>query len=387
MATSIDIPIYGDGAVLPISGNTPFGYYDNDPIFQTEGPKFAYYSALRLGHPVARVELQDPQFYMCLEEAITTYGKELYEYKIRENYISMEGNSTEITLNNAVITPSLGTIIRIADTYGSEAGVGGTTPYYTGSIALTPNQQDYDLDSWASSSLGITTPHDLEIKRVFYEAPPAIVRFFDPYAGTGTGLQGLMEAFGFGQYSPGINFMLMPINYDVLTIQAIEFNDQIRKSAFSFNIVNNHLRIFPIPTFNHNLQLIFIKKSERNSVIYSNDTGSISNISNVPYLNPVYSQLNSIAKRWIFEYGGALCAEVLGRVRGKYTTIPVPGDGVQLNGESLITNAMQQKQNLIDQLRATLEDTSRTKQLEKKTSESEMIGKTLSGIPMAIFIG
>lgn len=387
MATSVDVPIYGDAPIILVSGSTPFGYYDNDPVFQAEAPRFAYYAALRLGYPVMRVELQDVNFFSSLEEAITTYGKELYEYKIRENYISMEGTSNTVSLNNAVITPSLGTVIRIADTYGSEAGVGGTTPYYTGSIPLIPSQQLYDLNAWASSSLGITTPHDVEVKRVFYEAPPAIVRFFDPYAGTGTGLQSLMEAFGFGQFSPGINFMLMPINFDVLTIQAIEFNDQIRKSAYSFNIVNNQLRIFPIPTFNCNLQLVYIKKSERNSVIYSNDSSSISNISNVPYNNPNYSQLNSIAKRWIFEYGAILCAETLGRVRGKYQAVPIPGDNVTLNGESLITNASQEKQKMIDQLRLTLEDTSRTSQLAKKNQETEAIGKTLGGAPIAIYIG
>jgi hypothetical protein len=108
---------------------------------------------------------------------------------------------------------------------------------------LRAGEQKYDLNAWASSS-GVVLPGDqIDIKRIFYEAPPAIVRYFDPYAGTGTGLQSLMETFGFGQFSPGINFMLMPVYFDVLKIQAIEFNDQIRKSAYTFEIQNNQLKI------------------------------------------------------------------------------------------------------------------------------------------------
>jgi hypothetical protein len=388
MATSIDIPVYNDSdPVLPISGNTPWGFYDSDPIFQAEGPKFVIYSSRKLGYPIEQLELQYVNFYQAFEEAVSEYGKELYDYKIRENYISMEGNPTDVNLNNAVITPSLGTVIRIADTYGSEFGVGGTTPYYTASLPLFANQQFYDLNGWASSSLGITRG-DLEVKRIFFEAPPAIVRFFDPYAGTGAGLQSLMETFGFGQFSPGINFMLMPIEYDVLTIQAIEFNDQIRKSAFSFNIVDNQLRIFPIPTFNHNLQLIYAKKSERNSVVYSNTTGSVSNISNVPYTPIDYSTLNYPAKQWIFQYAACLVQCILGRNRQKYNDqIPGLKDQWSLNGSPLIAAATEEMQKLIDQLRANLEEASRTNQLQKKNTEAELIGKTLNNIPMPIYIG
>ena len=388
MATTINIPLYNDSdPVLPISGNTPFGFYDNDPKFQQDGPRFVIYSSRKLGWPVEQLEIQYVNFYQSFEEAINTYSKELYEYKIRENYISMEGNSTNVNLNDAVITPSLGTIIRIAATYGAEFGIGGTTPNYTGSFPLIENQQVYDLNAISSASWGVTAG-DLEVTRVFYEAPPAIVRFFDPYAGTGAGLQNLMNAFGFGNMSPGITFTLMPINFDVLTIQAIELNDQIRRSGFSFNIVNNQLRIFPIPTFNSAMQVNYIKKSERNSVVYSNGTGSVSNISNVPYTNVTYSTLNGPAIQWIFQYAAALLQQVLGRNREKYNnSIPIPGETITLNGTNLISTAEVTLKDLIDQLRDTLNDTSRTIQLQKKNTEADLIGKTLTAIPMAIYIG
>lgn len=387
MATSIDIPIYDESqAVMPVSGNTPFGFYDLDPAFQSDAPRFVRAAASRLGYGVTNIELQYRHFYQALEEAVTTYGKELYEYKIRENYMSLEGSDATTVINNAVIVPSLGTIIRLADTYGSEAGVGGTTPYYSASVPLINNQQVYDLNWYASASWGVSGA--IEVKKVLYQQPPAIVRFFDPYAGTGAGLQSLMETFGFGQFSPGINFMLMPISYDVGTIQAIEFNDMIRKSNFSFNIVNNKLRIFPKPTFDGILWLTYIKVSERNSSVYSNTSGSVSNISNVPYVNVQYSLLNAPAKQWIYEYGYALCQEILGRVRQKFNdSFPSLEDTVGLNGTALITEASTWKKELIDQLRDTLNASSRTNQLQLQSQQNDAIRNVLTGVPLPIFVG
>lgn len=387
MATSVIIPIYDDSIPpIPISGSTAWGYYDNDPQFQADGPRFIVFAARKLGHPITEIELQDKNFYQCLEEAVTTYAAELYEYKIRDNYLSLEGNSTGSQLNNALITPSLGTIIRISETYGSEAGVGGTTRYYTGSIDLKYGQQNYDLDAWASQSLGLGS-NEIEIKKVFYEASPAIVRYFDPYAGTGTGIMSLMQTFGFGQYSPGVNFMLMPVYFDILKIQAIEFNDQIRKSAFSFQIIDNQLKIFPIPTIERPLQFTYIIKSERNSVIQNTNGGLITNPSNVPFNTITYSTINGPGKRWIFEYAAALCKEVMGLNRGKYTTVPIPGAETTLNGDRLIADAREEKRFLIEQLRAYLDDTSRQKQLERKKMETDMTRDTLGNIPMVIYIG
>lgn len=387
MAGQVEIPYY-DASVplLPVSGNTPFGYYDNDPIFVSDAQKFVRFAARRLGYPIMEIELQDINFYAALEDAVSVYGKELYEYKIRENYLSIEGNTTGSTLNNTLIQPSFGSIIRVAKDYGSEVGSGGNVPYYTGSINMTANQQNYDLDAWASQSLNLAAGDRIEVKKVFYEAPPAIIRYFDPYAGTGTGLQSLMETFGFGQFSPGINFMLMPVYFDVLKIQAIEFNDQIRKSAYSFELVNNKLRILPIPTFDRPLFFTYIKISERDSVSKNNSQNLVTNISNVPFLNPVYSQINAVFRKWIFDYAISIVKETLGNIRATYQNIPIPGSETTLNGQTLIDQASNEKQTLIEQLRATLDDTSRQKQMEKRAMEAEQLKLTLNNFPMPIYI-
>ena len=298
MANAVIWP--GSSSFFP--GDTPFGFYDYEYQFQTDADKVADFCARRLGFPISNVELQPSHFYTAFEEAITAYGNEVYAYKVRQDYLDVEGASTGSNLNNALIQPNMASIIRMSQQYGEEAGVGGNLTWYTGSIDTTANQQDYDMNAWAAASASLDTGDSIEIKRVFYQAPPAIVRYFHPYAGTGTGMMNLLDTFGWGNYSPAINFLLMPINYDLQKIQAIEFNDQIRKSQFSFELRNNQLRMFPIPTVSGGkLFFEYIKNSERqNPVGSSGVSGPVTNVSNVPYANPTYAQINSIGRQWIF---------------------------------------------------------------------------------------
>jgi hypothetical protein len=379
-------PIWpGSSSFFP--GDTPFGFYDNDTDFQIDADKVAIFVARRLGYPLVDVELQDINFYSAFEEAITIYGNEVYAYQVAQNYLSLEGAPTGSNLNNTLTRPNLGTIVRISEQYGVEAGVGGSVTWRTGSLDLKRNVQKYNLNEWAVSQS--IDAGNLEIKRVFYESVPPIIRYFDPYAGTGTDVQGLLQAFGFGSYSPGINFLLMPINYDLQKIQAIEFNDQIRKSNYSFEVINNQLRIFPIPFSDQKLFFEYILKSDRNSPIVSGSMGQgkITNVSNVPYTNPTYSYINSIGRQWIFEYTLALCKEMLGYIRGKYSTVPIPNSEVTLNHGDLITAATAEKTSLIERLRAYLDETSRSKLLEKRAQESDNLQKELSNVPYTIYVG
>jgi hypothetical protein len=378
-----------NGSSTFAAGQTPFGFYDSDPEFQTEADKVAKFCATRLGYPLMDVELQSGSFYACFEEAITTYGNEVYQAQAVQNYIALEGGDTSTTLNDAVITPSLQNIITIAAGYGTEAGVGGTVTRYSGSIDVSPNQQVYDLNEWTTNE-GIQGR--IEITKVFYEAPPAILRYFDPYAGTGTGIQSLMDAFDFGSYSPGVNFLLMPASYDILKVQAIEFNDQIRRSGYSFEVVNNHLKLFPVPKNTGKIWFEYYKVKEKQSLDNSANTpggvgGSISNISNVPYENPTYASINSIGRQWVYRYTLALAKELLAYVRGKYTTVPIPGSEATLNQQDLLADARTEKAALVENLRAILENTSKLAQLERKAGEGNFLQDTLKQVPMVIFVG
>jgi hypothetical protein len=328
--------------------------------------------------------LQDISFYTAFEEAITTYGNEVYAYQIRDNQFDLIGVSTGTSLNNAIITPSFQSVIRLSKQYGAEAGSGGNITYYKGSIPLSASVQDYDLKQWALEQ-GIAG--GIEIKRVFYEAPPAVVRYFDPYAGTGYGYQALFDSFGFGSFSPAINFLMMPLNYDLQTLQAIELNDMVRRSNYSFELKNNVLSVFPIPN-NSDAKMYFeyIKVSERISG-QADEGGGANNVSNMPYTNPSYIEINSVGRQWIFEYTLALVKEILGLVRGKYTNIPIPGSDVTLNQQDLLSQAAADKVRLIEKLRQYLDETSRQASLERKAAEADFAFNEISKVPFTIYIG
>jgi len=373
-----------DGSATFNAGDTPFGFYDSDSDFQTDAEKVAKFVGTRLGYPLMDVELKEDQMFACFEEAVTTYGNEVFQYKIRENYLNLEGASTGSSMNNQLTDPTINRIVQISKHYGTEAGVGGNVTRYTGSLDIKKNKQNYDLNQWAIDE-GITG--GIEIRKVFYEAPPAIQRYFDPYAGTGTGVQSLLTAFDFGSFSPGVNFLMMPTSYDVLKTQAIEFNDQIRKSTFSFEIVNNDLRIFPIPGKSGSLYFEYLKVEDKGKINYNNDASLITSISEVPYENPTYSHINSVGRQWIFNYTLALAKEVLGYVRGKYQVVPVPGSEATLNQADLLTDARAEKTALLTQLRETLTSTGRTAQLEAQAKEAENVQNTLKSVPMTIYVG
>ena len=373
-----------DGSSTFASGQTPFGFYDTDTAFQTDADKVASFCAQRLGYPLMDVELQSGSFYACFEEAVTTYGNEVFQYKIRENYLSLEGAQTGSSANGKLVIPTLDRYIQISKNYGTEAEVGGNITKYTGSLTINSGVQTYNLDTWATDQ-GITG--GIEIRRVFYQAPPAILRYFDPYAGTGTGIQSLMDAFDFGSYSPGVNFLLMPASYDALKVQAIEFNDQIRRSAYSFELVNNRLRIFPVPTDSGSLLFEYYKSSDKSNAAIGSGTGLVTNVGEVPYSNPTYANINSVGRQWIYRYTLALAKELLAYIRGKYQTVPVPGSEATLNQQDLLADSRAEKTELLTNLREMLEQTSRQAQLERKANEGESLRKTLSDVPYAIYVG
>jgi len=542
---------FGDTTYLsPVKGNTPFEYYTNDPEFIRDAKSAAKFVAQRLGvsGPLynvatgqyvaspAQLNISDLTVYAAFEEAVTTYGNLVYQYKIRDNYINIEGSdsepfnnssitfvnsidvnspvnwstprlatwedigfsqaysqsivdgeiyaisasrsdfialdekqikamtfateyvdqvlnitldlsvyvynqfnktggitsgsgttedpyvitttgsyvytfvtspqiaggspvfgtgsiptvyvqdSNESSLNNKLIGNNLANLTTtIADNYASEAGVGGTYNVLTGSLPMKAGVQDYDLNVWAAESASLDPGDRIEIRRVFYEEPPAIVRYFDPYAGTGTGIQSLLESFGFGQFSPGINFLLMPINFDVQRMQAIEFNDQIRKAAYSFNLVNNKLKIFPIPTMDKPLLFEYVKISEKFNPVTDTRSNIVTDIMNTPFRNPMYSRINTVGRTWIFKYTLALAREIEAHIRIQFANLNIQGVG-PLQGSELITDARTEKENLITELKEMLNETSRKGQLERKQLEAQYTRDALQQVPLPIYI-
>ena len=376
------------GSGSAVSGSTPFGFYDDDSDFQTEAPQFATWCARRLGYPLMSVELQDVQFYACLEESISEYSAQVNQFNIVDNLLTLRGQPTGANFTHKRVTNTFANTIKLSQEYGTEAKVGGNVDLKKGSISVTSGSQEYDLDAlYANVS---ESGEAIEIKRVYYESTPAIQRYFDPYATTGYGTINLVQGFGFGDYSPAVSFTLMPIFEDLLRVQAIEMNDQIRKSAYSFTLTNNKLRIFPDPDKNRTLYFDYVVKSDRDDPLKTEMSGSadvVSDYSNVKYDNMQFTHINDVGKQWIRKYGLALTKELLGIIRSKYGTVPIPNADTTLDGDTLRSEAAAEKEGLITQLREILEQTSRKALLEADKDEAEFLQEKLQKVPYPIYIG
>jgi hypothetical protein len=304
---------------------------------------------------------------------------------------TLKGNPTGQNYSQKLVQGSnLPDLIAISDAYGTQAGVGGNTDVKRGSIDLVSGQQTYDLDTlFANVS---ESGKRIDVVRVFHEPTPAINRFFDPYSVSGQGTLNLIDEFGFGSFSPAAQFVLMPIYEDMLRIQQIEFNDVMRKSAHSFNITNNKLQIFPMPTAQNigaipKLYFEYIVREEFTQNSTSVTSNVVSDYSNVGYDFIPYQSINDVGKQWIRKYTLALAKELLGAIREKYSSVPIPGSEISLDGAALRAEATTEKEALITQLRENLEELSRKNQFEIRNNEANQHQEMLRKVPLAIYIG
>ena len=369
------------------AGQTPYGFYDTDSEFTSSADNFADWAARRLGYPIIDVELQSGSFYACFEESVTEYSAQVNQYNIRDNLLHLQGQSTGSSLTGKRVTPTLGRAVFLSQQYGTEAGVGGYVDYKKGSINITSGSQEYDLNTLYAA---VSESGAIEIKKIYHEAAPAINKFFDPYSTSGYGTANFIDGFGFGDYSPAVSFVLMPVFEDLLRMQAIEFNDQIRKSAYSFKLINNKLTVFPIPEKNTRLYFDYVLTAERDNVLTmpsGSDPNPISDYSNAPYDNMEYQYINDVGKQWIRKYGLALTKELLGTIRSKFGTVPIPNSEVTMDGDTLRAEATAEKEALIQQLRENLEQTSRKMMMEADSEESTRLQEKLNKVPLNIYIG
>ena len=379
----------GSSSFFP--GQTPFGIYDDDYVFQEDAPKMALWCARRLGFPIQNVELQDENFYACFEEAVSEYSAQVNQFNIRNDLYSLKGRDTGTNYSGKLVEGSiLPHLVQISDAYGTLVGVGGNTEIKKTKITLTEGQQVYDLDTLISAVS--ESGNRIDVSKVYFEATPAINRFFDPYSVSGQGTLNLIDEFGFGSYSPAAQFVLMPVFEDLLRIQHIEFNDQIRKSAHTFNIVDNKLTIFPRPTATTistkpNIYIDYFVRKDFIANSTSVKSNVVSDFSNAGYDFIQYTTINDVGKQWIRKYTLALVKELLGAIREKYSTIPIPGSEISLDGAALRSEAQTEKEALMTQLRETLEELSRKIQFENRNNEANQHQEMLRKVPLAIYIG
>jgi len=376
------------------TGSTPYGTYDTDSTFQTDIVSVTKWCAQRLGFPVLQLEIPSGSIYACFEESVNEYSQHINNYNIKNWMWEQYGEKSRISGSLSTgslnpITPSLGPSIALSEKYGQVVGMDGNIDLKKGYITLSASKQDYDLqDTWASVS---ESNKRIEVQRVFNHQPAAISRFYDPYAGSFDQAQ-LLDNFGMGNVSPAISFILKPISYDLARANAIETSDIVRKSAYSFEIHNNNLRIFPRPQSGDAGEKIWFEYYVKDDIKNTDNAnaglqGGVSDPSNVPYKFITYSSINQPGRQWIRKYTYALAKELLGIIRSKYSSMPIPDGEVTLDGEALKTEGREEKTQLLEELKEFLESVSLTEKLKAEAEEANAQQEVLGKAPLHIYIG
>jgi hypothetical protein len=403
---------------------TSFGLFDADPAFQVDADKVVTFVLRKLGEDVLSVELTKKEIWTCFEEATLAFNALMIEYQAKSNLSSLLGSPTgslnsqtnfsQINLTNTYVRPTLEFLVRQAEPYAAEIGYGGIQNTYSGSITLTVGKQDYDLYTDLKDESGTPmaslmpsgSTGKLKIHEVFHDAPIQYV--FNSNLASNFIAQGLPVE----SYIPDTRFYVLPLFEDVLRAGMLEAAQRVRRSHYSFKIAGRFIRIYPVPnnlvpSYNDKLWIRFsypqsaapellitstlsssITPSGSNNVYqtFSDSTiYGVSNPANVPYGLISYSSLNPWARHWIYEYTLAMSKELLGLIRGKLKTIPLPSGDLQLNGEELISQAREDKEILLNGengLRSKLDSLSYDKLAELEATKAENLMKQMKMLPI-----
>jgi hypothetical protein len=371
---------------------TPFGFFDSDSDFQTEADAMITFVKRRLGDDILSVELTRKQIWSCLEEAFLEYGSLVNQYQAKSQLISLLGMQTG-SLNEAtqkLPRDTLNYVIRLAEPYGVEAGLGGTYNTVSGSITLKQNIQDYDLyTDLVDPSTGIAVVSSslnperrkMRIFEIMHFNPSAAYRFFD----TTSAINYLNNEFSFESFTPETVFYVLPVFEDILRGGQMNISNRVRRSNYSYRVTGTKLRIFPTPTAVNPLKLwvrVGFESNPLSPAFPDKSIDGVSNLSNVPYGNFVYSKVNSMARQWVRQYTLALCKELLGMIRSKFKSVPIPGGDLQLDGDDLKSSGKEEKEKLKTDLKEMLESMTYSKLVETKAAEVDNLQKLLKAIPV-----
>jgi hypothetical protein len=173
-------------------------------------------------------------------------------------------------------------------------------------------------------------------------------------------------------------------------MQAIESNDYLRKSNYSFELINNKLRIFPRPKSDDAGDKVYFQyylRSDVTDVTKSVNNSKVSDPSNIPYKFITYSEINSAGRQWIRKYALSISKELLGIIRSKYASMPLPNGEVTMDGESLKAEGREEKQLLMEEIKEFLESVSLSERARQEQEQADAQQSVLNKAPLNIFIG
>ena len=409
--SAVILPSSGDPA--DVASTLPFGIYSDSDQFLSGAADQVAYTYKKLGGDVVDIELTVGNVYASYEEAVLEYSNIINSHQAGNVLSDALGNTTgsfdskgEITSgdsNLALKYPKFQISLarKIGDTLATEAGFGGTTPIYSASFAAVRGVQQYDLQEIVQSSsisgvdhngnsvpfAGLIDGDRIFVTKVYYKSPRAMWRFYGYYGGLGV----VGNASTYGQYADDATFEVVPAWQNKL--QAIMYEDSLftRTSHYSYEIVNNKIKIFPSPS-GPDMQRMWFKFSIEGNTWeedpnYSSGISGVNNVNTLPFDNLPYENINSMGKQWIRKYALALCKEMLGQIRGKFGAIPIPGNSVTLNSSDLLSQAKEEQTNLKDKLIEQLKTLGYGELMKQDGDFVEAAEKIFSNIPVPIFVG
>ena len=400
------------GAAANVGATLPFGIYAASNAFLSGAADQVAYTYKKLGGDVLDIELAEGNVYAAYEEAVLEYSYLVNLYQTKNSLSSMLGATTGSFDEDGVISGSLsgsnialrypkfdyGYVRRISEGLATEAGMGGTTAIYSASVDSIPDQQDYDLQNLISSSAATDTSvpyyqrvgdRRVIIRKVFFKTPRAMWRFYGYYGGFS--VVGNLRTYG--QYADDSTFEIVPTWQNKL--QAIAYEDalNVRVSHYSYEIHDNNLRIFPVPDTTSPdkfwVQFSIEREFEPWEDSGRGDTGAegVNNLNTIPFENIPFEKINSIGKQWIRRFALALTKEILGQVRGKFSTVPIPGENISLNAADLLGQARTEQDQLRDELKTILDETTYDKLAAVDSTMQDSGRKVLENVPAGIFVG
>ena len=403
------------GSASSVAATLPFGIYAGSDAFLSGAADQVSYTYKKLGGDVLDIELAEGNVYAAYEEAVLEYSYIVNIHQSKNSLSSLMGATTasfdqdgQIVSGDSLegVNVSLryprfdyGFARRVAERSITEVGLGGTLPIYSGSFSSVSGQQDYDLQTILSSSSATDTESSfygqiddkrVVIRKVFYKSPRAMWRFYGYYGGFS--VVGNMRTYG--QYADDSTFELVPTWQNKL--QAMAYEDAIwtRTSHYSYEIKNNQLRLFPRPdtTSPDKFWVEFTIENQFNPWEEGSDQPNsgiegVNNMNSLPFQNLPYENINSIGKQWIRRFALALTKEILGQVRGKFSTVPIPGESVTLNAADLLTQAKSEQDLLRDELKTTLDELTYSEMAATDSTMQDSTGKVLQNVPAGIYVG
>jgi len=409
------------GSYDNIVDSLPIGIYANSSNFISGAYDQVSFTFKMLAGDILDIELTDCNIYAAYERAVLEYSYIINLYQAKSSLSSFLGSPTgsfnsdgqivsgsAMSGSNAALKFPRFTVAyarRVGDELAYEAGIGGTVPYFSASIDIIDGIQDYDLQAIVSSSAAIGSVDytsyvnsangaRIRINKVWYKSPHAMWRFFGYYGG----LTVVGNLNTYGQYADDSTFDVVPAWQNKLQAMTYEMNLYTRASHYTYELKNNKLRLFPVPSglspkkiwFDFSIDpnpLTEYVDSMGNSLGGSAGIGGVNNLNNLPFENIPYDSINSMGKQWIRRFSLAIAKEMLSHARGKMTTIPIPGNDITLNYAELAAQAKEEMEALREELKLQLEETTYDKLAEKEANIVEQAGRVQTYVPRSIFVG